>query len=118
MIPTGTHLGELEIDTEYDYYDGPMLAIVGDGKGKKYLAIWNGETKNSRWFLYTRVTDERIAVLESSEMTIYQAYAQSEYPLYQVFVSSHACIKDSVKTVEQISDDLMPTKGFFVRRPR
>lgn len=84
LLPVCSVLGDLTIEETFVYYDGPRLFVAATPLGIRYLALFVDEDETSETYLYTLVTDQRLAMVRSGELGLRNALVKREGPAFEV----------------------------------
>ena len=109
-----SEFGKLEIIEIYDYYDQPILFACKNAAGHLYLVVAADENDQHETWLYVRVSAERLNLIRSGTIDLYDAFADSESGhLFQVRFAYDNPTSPEVQCLEsnQIPEDMLPTQG-------
>ena len=107
-------LGRLEIVETYAYYDQPVLFSCKDSAGHLYLVVAADENNQYETWLYVRISNERLNLVQSGTIDLHDAFADSEDAhLFQVRFSYDAPTSPQIESIEvnQVSEDMLPLPG-------
>ncbi|CZV06590.1 Uncharacterised protein [Enterobacter hormaechei] len=76
--------GELYFNAIYDYFDGPKLFSLINGKGDLFLCYWIDETDEKLEWIIISITKSRLLKFESKEIDIYDILDKKEDSIFYI----------------------------------
>ena len=107
-------LGKLEIIEVYEYYDQPVLYSCKNASGHFYLVVAAAEDDQFLTWLCVAVSPERLNLIRSGKIDLYDAFANSENShAIQVGVpyEEHASVQTDFIQSNQIPEEMLPMRG-------
>lgn len=104
-------LGRLKLVETYAFYDEPVLYCCQNAAGHLYLVVAAAANEQSEIWLFTGVSDARLARIRIGAIDLHDAFADPEDgSLLQVTVSYDDNTKPQVMSIhpDQISQDMLP----------
>lgn len=96
------------------FYDYPMLLIAGSSTGHRQLVVAVDEDEdNVAYYLATTISARRERAVRNNNMTLFQAFAHSEHPLYMLTYGSEYMSR--YKGLQELLHTLLPTRGARLR---
>lgn len=115
FLPLNTLLGRLKIVEVLDWYDGPRLFIAENASGNRYIAFWADEQDDESLWLYSSVSESRIASLVSGKFDLRSTYTNPEDGvIFLVRLSSQTQSSVEVLVPDQLEQDLFPPYEDFL----
>lgn len=109
--------GELFFNVIYDYFDGPKLFSLINGKGESFLSYWVDETEDKLSWIVISISKSRLSKFELKEFDIYDALDKKEEALFYI-VDTFFDKKIGSQTLTYIGDIKekisMPDKGLAI----
>jgi hypothetical protein len=115
FLPVNTFLGKLRIVEVLDWYDGPRLFIAENVSGSRYVAFWADEQENENLWLYSSVSENRIASLVSGQLDLRSIYTDPEDEvIFLIRLTNDQ--QSSIDTIvpDQLEQDLLPPYEDFL----
>ena len=108
-----SNLGRLEIVETYAYYDEPILFSCKDAVDNLYLVVAADENDQYETWLYVEVSTERLNLIRSGAIDLYNAFANTEngYLLQVRFPYDQTEPRIEPVQSNQISEDMLPIPG-------
>lgn len=105
-FPKDTELGELREIKVYAYYDCPRLFLCKNADDQNFIGLSVKEKKNRMFWLYVKISEERLERAEAGEFDIREMFLKAEGSIVY-FVKTHG--KEPDKVFEMPSN-LIPEK--------
>ena len=114
-LPVNTVLGNLYIETSFQFYDIPRLFTCSNRAGQQFLALSLFDDYESFSWLYLPISSDRISTLLANEMLLRNAFQEPEDG-YLYSVKSNLNGDASVKHVfpEQIDEQDLPDQDVYL----
>lgn len=115
FLPLNTMLGKLSMIQVLDWYDGPRLFIAENASGSFYIAFWADEQDNESVWLYSLVSESRIASVVSGKLDLRSIYTDPEDGiifLIRLIDQEKASVKPIVP--DELEQDLLPPSEDFL----
>ena len=112
IFPVDTILGQLEMITEYEYYDCPRLFSCKNKENKKYIGLSVKDENDYQIWMYVFISDNRLKEVDMGKIDIRDIFVNSE-DCYVYIVSTHNILFDSVTQIlsQCIPEEYLPYKG-------
>ena len=110
-------LGKLEIVEVYEYYDQPVLYSCRNASGHLYLVVAADENDKYVTWLSVAVSTERLNLIRSGKIDLYNAFADSENPYaiqVRVPYEEHVSVQIDFIQSKQIPEDMLPLPGEYL----
>ena len=116
FLAKSTNLGNLEVVEIYVQYNGPRLLSCKNQANKIFLALWVDEEEDSDLWLYMLVSPERLQIIRTGQISLNQAFADSELNYLYELSFSYTDKRWSSKEVlvEEIDEDCFPSQDSFL----
>ncbi|WP_017325924.1 DUF6575 domain-containing protein [Synechococcus sp. PCC 7336] len=115
FLPLDTSLGKLRIVEILDWYDGPRLFIAENATGNRYVAFWADEQEDETLWLYSSVSESRIAHLVSGKLDLRSIYTEPEDGvIFLIRLTNQAQSSVEVLTPNELARDLLPPDEDFL----
>lgn len=121
FLPAGSILGSLELDTVYEYFDGPVLFTAVDEQGGRYLAVAvGGDEMGSTEYLYVPVSDLRLRSLRAGTISLRDAFAAPQSEIVYRVLTDPSGGEPRVEPLPlgAIRDEWLPDEGEFLHGSR
>ncbi|MEA5472001.1 DUF6575 domain-containing protein [Spirulina sp. 06S082] len=116
FLPLNTMLGKLEIIKVLDWYDGPRLFIAENASGTRYIAFWADEGENESLWLYSSVSESRIASVISGRFDLRSIYKNAEdgrvFLVHLLHDNNRALVE--VLSPEQLDSEILPPEDDYL----
>lgn len=109
--------GELYFNVIYDYFDGPKLFSLIDGKGDYFLSYWIDEVEDKLSWILISISKSRLLKFESKEFDIFDILDKKEEPLFYVVDTFYGkpCTSQTLTFVGNVREKIeMPDKGLTI----
>ena len=113
---TNVH-GELYYNAIYDYFDGPKLFSVIDGRGKLHVTYWIDEDDDKLTWVILPTTKHRLSKFEKKEIDIYHFLNEKDSDVF--YIAETFFDKKLASTIQTYIGDIkerivMPDIGLFI----
>ncbi|WP_320055766.1 DUF6575 domain-containing protein [Desulfuromonas thiophila] len=114
-LPTNTMLGQLHIETVFQFYDIPRLFTCSNKTGARFLALSVFDDYETFKWLYLPISSDRLSTLIGKGLMLRSAFLEPEDG-YLYMVESKFDGKSSVFHIfpEQIDDHDLPEDGAYL----
>ena len=114
IFPIGTVLGELEMITEYEYYDCPRLFTCKNQMGKPYVGLSVKDNDDNQVWLYVAISRKRLAKAERGEIDVREVFLEAEEK-FVLEVTTYNDKADTARMVicKEIPETFLPIAELF-----
>ena len=117
IFPVDTMLGELEMITEYEYYDCPRLFTCKNQIEKLYIGLSVEDNDDNQVWLYAALTPNRLAKAEKGEIDLRDVFLEAEEKFVLEVTTYNADAEADTAHMmicNDIPETFLPTEGLFL----
>ena len=118
VLPNSLYFGNLEISHIYEYYDGPRLFHAVNRAGANFIVFWIDTDEDSDCWLYSAITESRLALLNESKIKLRDIFA---FPEDLVFKVKTYFDEDKISEIvglsnDSLTEDLLPPADYYIEK--
>lgn len=115
-LPKKTHLGNIELNEIFEFYDIPRLFTCKNKTGQYYLVLSIDENDEQLIWLYLGVSIDRLNLLINRKMDLYSAFKNPENDFLYRVTTSYLSEATNLEYIfaEQLTADELPYENTYL----